>query len=169
MKTRGIIKNSLTYTGTVTLSQYIDSKKIKIAQTHNTGGSSLFNFLSNCLVGDFGIAKNTIPNKVMLLKKTDTDGQESYTSASGVFYLYTNPEKVYKEEDSSVAVRYSFMISSDFIVGVDFNGIGLYTADTSDVTPDPNRFAAFAYIDTSKINLSLSSALVVDWELYISN
>ena len=39
--------NTLTYTGIVTLSQYIENKKVKIGQTHNKGGAPLFKFLSN--------------------------------------------------------------------------------------------------------------------------
>ena len=54
--------NTLKYTGIVTLSQYIGSKKRQIARMHNEGGDALFRFLANCLAGDFTTAKLTMPN-----------------------------------------------------------------------------------------------------------
>ena len=54
---KGIAKSSLEYTGIVNLSQYINGKKFTIAQLHNAGGKPLFEFLADCLVGDFEIAK----------------------------------------------------------------------------------------------------------------
>lgn len=168
--------NTFKYTGIVTLSQYIGSKKVKIAQAHNTGGNPLFDFLANCLVGDFALAEASRPNKIMLVKRTEetsSDGKKSYDyeSKSPVIYLLTTPEKVYSATQS--IVRYSFLISRDAldaITNFDGLGIGLYTAGypDSDLMENPENFAAYCDVELSKKGL-INAALVVDWELVISN
>ena len=153
--------NTLKYTGIVTLSQYIGSKKFEIAKIHNAGGNPLFNFLSDCLVGDFDIARLSRPTKIMLLDK-DTDG--SYISKSGFIYLISKPEK---DSNSHGTVHYNFTVARDVLDGTSFSSIGLYTDNTS--TSDVQSFAAVCDVDLSVYNLSSSSALLIDWELNISN
>jgi hypothetical protein len=168
--------NTLEYTGIVTLSQYIGSKKIEIARIANAGGNPLFTFLADCLAGDFDVAKLNRPKKIMLLKRTaheSTDGETAtsydYESKSYFIDIRNKPEKVYTEEKKGL-VRYSFMISRDILEGAEFNGIGLYTESAKD--SDLANFAAFCEVTDSigKPNsLSSSSVLVIDWELSISN
>ena len=157
--------NILNYTGTVTLSQYIGAKKIKILQEHNAGAFPLFNFLSDCLVGDFDIAKTACPNKIMLLKKRNS--ADGYDKASlGFIYLMTKPEKVFNTDKG--IVRYSFTISRDLLDGTDFDSIGLYTSST--VEDDYEKYAAVCELKgLNESTLSTYLALVVDWELHISN
>ena len=137
--------NNLTYTGIVTLSRYVGSKKIKIAQLHNTGGNPLFDFLADCLIGDFVTAKVFRPTKIMLLNRievSDEPGTYEYDSKSGFIYLLTKPEKIDSATQSKV--RYSFIIPKDQIEGVDTTtglGIGLYTDSTT--LDDINNYAAF--------------------------
>ena len=79
--------NTFTYTGVVTLSQYIGSKKIQVAQVHNAGGASLFEFLADCLIGDIEIAQTKRPTKIKLIyhsKIDDVDYYESVSSGSKV-------------------------------------------------------------------------------------
>lgn len=168
---KNIATNTLGYTGTVTLSQYIGSKKFKIAQVHNAGGNPLFNFLSDCLVGDFDVAKFSRPTKIRLLNYTqesdETTGKitKIFTPASDFIYLLTKPEKIYNT--SKGIVRYSFAISRDVLEGGNFNSIGLYSNSASELEPD--NFAAFCEVNVSKTAIAASSVLVVDWELTISN
>jgi hypothetical protein len=163
--------NTLKYTGIVTISQYIGSKKIKLAQTHNAGGNSLFNFLADCLVGDFSIATLNRPTKIRLLNHSTTidlatnKTVETYTPVSDFLYLYTKPEKVY--DISKGIVRYSFAISRDTLESGDFNSIGLY--NDSATGSDTENFAAFCEIEIPRTEILASSLLVVDWELIISN
>lgn len=163
--------NTLGYTGIVTLSQYIGNKKIKIAQMHNSGGNPLFNFLSDCLVGDFDVAALSRPTKIMLLKgseeKDDTNGTVSmrYEKASTFMFLRTKPEKVYNK--SKGIVRYSFQVSKDFLANNTFNYIGLYNNSASE--QDLDKFAAICPVDLPTSTLSSSAILIVDWELIISN
>jgi hypothetical protein len=162
--------NTLKYTGEVTLSQYIGQKKYRVAQLHNAGGNALFNFLADCLIGEFNIAKANRPTKIMLISRSadGPDGYE-YRGVSGFIYLLTNPEKVYNVEDTDAIcrVRYSFIIPQDMIEGInslDKLGIGLY----SDAEKSPEAFAAYCEFDVSASSL-VNTALVVDWELIISN
>lgn len=163
--------NTLEYTGMVTLSQYVNSKKIKLMQVHNEGGNPLFNFISDCLVGDFDVAKVNLPTKIMLLKYTDEiDPTGNITGMtiekkSGFIYLLSKPEKIYNT--SKGIVKYSFMLSRDILESTDFNSIGLYTSNTSELYPE--NYAAFCKVNISKNDISTSSILVVDWELNISN
>jgi hypothetical protein len=167
MKNKAV--NSLKYTGIVTLSQYIGSKKIKIAQIQNTGGNPLFDFLSDCLVGDFTRAETLRPTKIKLLKRAKplNSTEYTYTSESGFIYLFTSPEKIYSSTKS--VVRYSFMVSReqiDELSNFEGLGIGLYPDGASEDALE--NYAAFCKVDLNRNDL-VNAALVVDWELNISN
>lgn len=158
--------NSLEYTGIVTLSQYIGGNKVTLAKFHNTGGKTLFNFLANCLIGDFAIAEQNLPTKILLLHEDD---EKTLTKASntGFIYLLAKPELVYSKDAESI-VRYSFIIPQDFFTGSSFNAIGLYTNAATET--DIEDYAAMVNnISFDTINVSVSSVLALDWELHISN
>lgn len=165
--------NGLNYTGIVSLSQYTNNKKMPIARLHNKGGSTLFSFLADCLVGDFDSARLTRPTKIMLLN-TEYEGEnesrkiKTITSASGFIYLMTRPEKVYVDSTAAISkVCYSFVIARDILENATFNSLGLY-ADNATLS-DINNFAAFCDIELNTSEIAASSLLAVDWELNISN
>jgi hypothetical protein len=68
-------------------------------------------------------------------------------------------------------VRYSFIIPQEYFAAgnnqnaIRFNAIGLYTNSAQDA----KDYAAYCKVDTSGWSLSISSVLVLDWELHISN
>jgi hypothetical protein len=162
--------NTLSYTGIVTLSQYIGSKKIKIAQVHNAGGSALFDFFADCLIGDWDIAKVTRPTKIRILERKVLPGENnySYEPASGFIFLRSAPEKDGKLADRT-SLRYSFTIPRDLIENItNFEnlGLGLYTHGTPE--NDYENFAAFCLIGLDKNELA-NASLVVDWQLVITN
>lgn len=166
---KNIAINTLKYTGIVTLSQYIGTKKVKIAQVHNDGGDALFEFFASSLTGDFTMAKALRPTKIMLLKQTNTPENPIYvtTDNADFYYLLTRPERV-----SSVGVskvKYSFLIPKEVIDNLaDFDKIclGLYSdVATSD---KPNNYSAVCSLGLSRNNV-VSASLVVDWELVVSN
>jgi hypothetical protein len=162
---KGTAINSLAYTGIVKLSQYIGRKKFTIAQMHNAGGKPLFDFLADCLVGDFEIAKLDRPTKILLLNE-DENNNLSKANDTGFIYLTSKPEKVYDEAEG--IVRYSFIIPQDIFANTNFNAVGLYTGTAT--TVDIEDYAAYCYIGTDVLNdISISSVLVLDWELHISN
>ena len=180
---KNIATNTLSYTGIVTLSQYIGTKKIELAQIHNTGGSSLFSFLADCLRGNFDYAKVNYPAKIKLLEQEviDVDSHKyNYNSLSGFIFLRTPPElgTVPEGESSSgqCRVKYSFMIPRDLIAiianepsGSRGLGLGLYSRGA--LESEPENFAAFCLLtelSLSRNNL-MNASLLVDWELIISN
>jgi hypothetical protein len=167
---KNVAINTLKYTGIVTLSQYIGTKKVQLMQVHNAGGKPLLDFLYECLIGNFDTAQLNMPTKIMLLKAEevgdDTTQTHNYHSSSLSFiHLRTKPEKTLLN-DSQACVTYSFTISRDQIQG-DFDHIGLYTATAT--SQDLNNYAAICEVDLSTAEISLSSALVVDWQLLITN
>lgn len=176
---KNIASNTLSYAGVVTLSKVVGQKKIKVAQVHNTGGESLFEFLADCLAYDFDRARINRPAKIRLLERTtyadesSKDGYSySYTSASGFIYLLTQPEKIYGEANQC-RVRYSFIIPRDYLEGVDsFDnlGIGLYSnsVKTEVESEDLQNFTAFCLLDLNR-NTIAETSLAVDWELIIYN
>ena len=157
---KNIAVNNLKYTGIVTISQYIGDKKVKITESYNSGGNPLFNFLADCLVGDFDIAKISRPTKIMLLSE---DENGDLIDKSGFIYLITKPEKV-----ASNMVKYSFIISRAILDGInDIKYIGLYNNAATERSLD--EYSAIAAIKIDSATLSTSSMLVVDWKLIISN
>lgn len=167
---KNIAVNTLNYTGIVTISQYSGTKKVKIAQKHNTGGVSLFDFLADCLLGDFDTAYANRPTKVMLVERTtprpDSTNYE-YKAASGFVFLRIKPEKTVSGRRSSV--RYSFLIPRDLIENLSNSanlGLGLYSNSAS--WDEPQNFIAFCDLDLDMSTLA-NASLVVDWELVITN
>ena len=159
-------KNNLSYTGIVTLSQYTDKKKkIKLKQVYNAGNNPLFNFLSDCLLGDFDLARINIPTKIMLLKVDDKKEHFEKATSASFIYLLTKAEKVYSP--NAGIVRYSFMISQDTLLENPFNAIGLYTDAATE--EDLDNYAAYCLVDSSELRVASSSMLIVDWELIIAN
>lgn len=161
-------QNTLGYTGVVTISRYQNNKKIELAKVYNTGRSPLFDFLADCLLGDFDSAAQTRPTKIMLLKAKalDSGGISVESSASGFIALMTTPEKIITT--TSGGVRYSFILTKDQVTDTEFTGIGLYTKAVTDF----NEFAAYCDISESSLNINslpVSSALIIDWELIISD
>lgn len=164
--------NTLGYTGVVTLSRYRNNKKHELIKVHNAGKSPLFDFLADCLVGNYEAAAQSRPTQIKLLKVTKVtsgDGEaEAIDSASGFISLMTTPEKINRTDAGGV--RYSFIVTRDMVIDTNFNRIGLYTKTATEQTLD--EYAAFCDIpDSSGTNgsLSASSALLIDWELIISN
>lgn len=158
--------NSLQYTGIVTLSQCINGKKIPVQKIYNKGGDSLFSFLTDCLIGDFDIAKLGRPTKIMLLQ-VDKERNVITVSGrtSGFIYLLNKPEKVYTNGNN--IVRLSFIVPRDMVSGTDFNAIGLYSDNAT--IYDYDRYSAICLLDVNNNDLTISSILAVDWELILSN
>ena len=73
------------YTGIVRLSQYTGGKKFTIAEMHNVGGKPLFDFLADCLIGDFDLAKLDRPTKILLL---NIDEERNIMAADNVNFIY---------------------------------------------------------------------------------
>ncbi len=164
--------NSLKYAGIVTLSLQYKGTNVKkqIYQKHNAGTSKLFNFFTDCLIGDWELAKLERPTKIRLLNVTSVAGQEKVTPVSDFLYLVnTNPEKLFNEDIRGEVVRFTFIVPSTML-GAAFNRIGLYANDVG--IDEPKKYSAYCDYDLGNNNKALygaSSVLVVDWDLRLSN
>lgn len=172
---KNIAVNTLKYTGIVTLSQYIGTKKIQIAQKHNEGGPALFEFLTDCLVGNFTKARATLPNKIILLERDPAAGVDKYKAKSGVIYLLSPAEKDYDyNENNNPKVRYSFMVPKEQAESVDFSNlsVGLYNStfnDKEDIGSSDRLANCVARCDLDlPVSGVINTALVVDWEMSFS-
>ena len=166
---KNIARNTLTYTGNVTLSQYIGSKKVVVGKIHNSGGKTLFDFLVSCFTGDFITANTLLPRKIALFTaETTDDGVLSrIVEKCGEWGLLSPARKVDSTEDNS-SVRYSFSIPFEIISPItsfEKAYVGLYTEFEDDCM---NYMAYFSLHDLDR-SLFLNTALVVDWELQITN
>lgn len=161
---KGIARNALNYTGIVTLSQYINGKKYIIAKLHNEGGKPLFDFFAHCLAGEFDMARLLRPSRILLLNKDS--GYLSAAPNTEFVRQLSNPEKVSTSDAAKIgAVRYSFIVSQDLFSGTNFNAIGLYSETESNI----NNYSAIVDVNFANVPMSISSVLVLDWELHISN
>lgn len=163
--------NSLAYAGTVKLSLHVGDKKILTKTIHNAGTYRIFNFFSECLVGNFDVAKLLRPTKIMLITHNK---EESVDYAASYFInMVTAPEKVYDASTQGETVRYSFIIPRAVLDTAKniaaFNRIGLYPATATQV----EEYSAYCDITSDDpLDQPLwdsSSVLTLDWELNISN
>lgn len=174
---RNRILNDLSYSGKVKLSVQQDGQIIKTKELHNSGTSQLFSFFAYCLSGDFEEASLYRPAKVRLLKVNinEVTGEEiELLAASGLVYLRSKPERVINKELDGETVKLSFMIPRSMIETTDFNRIALYPQYVGDADLDSySAFCDLSGTDDLGINVytdwSLSSVLLIDWELTISN
>lgn len=160
--------NILGYTGIVRLSQYNDGKKTLITQKYNQGTSKLFDYLADCLIGDYDCANLKRPAKIKLLKISQDTQEIIEDRHLGFIYTRAKPEKIsrsYPESDvpQSVAL-YSFIIPRDMLRS-DITHVGLYLKPAE----KSEDYAALCPISLSETELEISSVLVLDWELFISN
>lgn len=164
---KNIATNSLNYVGTVIVYKYSGKKKTELTRVHNAGNSPLFSFMTDCLLGNFDTAKLKLPNKIMLLNEYKEDNTAVLEARSAGFIpLVSAPEKVINSQDDGSAVAYSFIVQYDQIIG-NFNRIALYSRGAEDMY---NYSAICEISDEDRLNnMSLSSALVIEWQLSITN
>jgi hypothetical protein len=170
--------NKFNYSGEVKLSIYDDNELISSRKIKNSGTDFLFDFFAYSLMGEFDKAKLYRPTKILLQKiYYDTDGAvEECAPASGFIYLRTKPQIVYKDETESRTVKLSFVVPRTAISNTEFNRVCLF-ADCM-TYDEQNSYSAFCNLDTSSdlmggttniSSWSLSTVLMIDWELTISN
>ena len=164
MKNKAV--NQLEYTGIVTLSQYIDGNKKIIKRIKNSGGSSLYDFFSACLIGDFTTAAKTRPAKIIFLKKDVEDNKTTLSPvSSGFIYPLADPIRISGQTGSDTSICFSFTIPIGY-TKLDFTHIGLYPNTAS--TVDLDRYSAICSFSLIDATISTSSVLVIDWVLKIA-
>ena len=190
---------SVGYSGKVTVTVVDDRKVVSRKVGHNAGGQPLFQFLAQCLCGNYENTKPLQPLKIRLFynKATDTTaattninnwvGSDSNTSieeASNFIFVNapsaTEEIKITDKQGNLVAKNgykaiLHFRVPFSFVTRDEINQICLYAQDES----DPKRYSAYYLFtdstDAEKLapikvnNQQASYNLIIEWELNIAN
>ena len=185
---------SVGYSGKVTVTVVDDRKVVSRKVGHNAGGQPLFQFLAQCLCGNYENTKPLQPLKIRLFynKATDTTaattninnwvGSDSNTSIEEAsnFIFVNAPSATEEIEDekgnkNGYKAILHFRVPFSFVTRDEINQICLYAQDES----DPKRYSAYYLFKDSKNkeklapikvnNQQASYNLIIEWELSISN
>ena len=175
------------YTGIVTVSVYNNDRLIKTSTSHNKGMTTLFNFISSCLRGDFKSARESRPCKIVLLKEganevfstsgANTDTSSPYSQTNAQFWTddySVSAPAVYDTaaigtvSSSGCDVTYHFRIPSlNLQAGAEVKKLLLLPVKYTSLTE-----ACAYYILDNKITLPEKSGnitIIIDWKLSFSN
>ena len=190
---------SVGYSGKVTVTVVDDRKVVSRKVGHNAGGQPLFQFLAQCLCGNYENTKPLQPLKIKLFynKATDTTaattninnwvGSDSNTSieeASNFIFVNapsaTEEIKITDKQGNLVAKNgykaiLHFRVPFSFVTRDEINQICLYAQNES----DPKIYSAYyLFTDSTDVeklapikvnNQQASYNLIIEWELSISN
>lgn len=164
------INNGISYRGEVSIS-VMDGKRKLCAVTHNNGRKGLFNFLSNCLLGNFIAAKSSYPSKIACFGTVaDTDTTLVRLSS---FIRYDSSRWETKETSTGSSIYFHFRIPYMALKPGTISKLRLYTNDVSgeDVEEDicaEINLDATKYItvpDTTDGNFTI----IVDWKITLTD
>ena len=190
---------SVGYSGKVTVTVVDDRKVVSRKVGHNAGGQPLFQFLAQCLCGNYENTKPLQPLKIRLFynKATDTTaattninnwvGSDSNTSieeASNFIFVNapsaTEEIKITDKQGNLIAKNgykaiLHFRVPFSFVTHDEINQICLYAQNES----DPKIYSAYyLFTDSTDVeklapikvnNQQASYNLIIEWELSISN
>ena len=190
---------SVGYSGKVTVTVVDDRKVVSRKVGHNAGGQPLFQFLAQCLCGNYENTKPLQPLKIKLFynKATDTTaataninnwvGSDSNTSIEEASnFIFVNapgtPEeiKITDKQGNLVAKNgykaiLHFRVPFAFVTKNEVNQICLYAQNEN----DDKKYSAYYLFKDSKDekklapikvnNQQASYNLIIEWELSISN
>lgn len=182
-------KDSLEYSGNVTIKLYDGERLLRTSKHHNTGCAKLFNFIADCLTGNFSGAKSSRPCKVVLFKhdtdypigsdKDDTvtfqpnSFNEKSRVSTKVFYDTTIYPGI--NEDGSSSITYHFRIPFLCLVGGErVYKVGLYPNTISDLRTDICAYYLLAKDEENKQDFEIPTeggnfTVIIDWTLTIKN
>ena len=190
---------SVGYSGKVIVTVVDDRKVVSRKVGHNAGGQPLFQFLAQCLCGNYENTKPLQPLKIRLFynKATDTTaattninnwvGSDSNTSieeASNFIFVNapsaTEEIKITDKQGNLVAKNgykaiLHFRVPFSFVTRTEINQICLYAQNEN----DPKKYSAYyLFTDSTDVeklapikvnNQQASYNLIIEWELSISN
>lgn len=163
------INNGINYRGEVSIS-VMDGKRKLCTVTHNNGRKGLFNFLSNCLLGNFAAAKSSYPSKIACFEKvTDTDTTPVRLSS---FVRYDSSRWEVKETSTGSSIYFHFRIPYAALKPGTISILRLYTNEVSGENAEEDICAEIdlkeKYItvpDTTDGNFTI----IVDWKMTLTD
>ena len=185
---------SVGYSGKVTVTVVDDRKVVSRKVGHNAGGQPLFQFLAQCLCGNYENTKPLQPLKIKLFynKATDTTaaitninnwvGSDSNTSIEEASnFIFVNAagatEEIVDEEGNKNGYKaiLHFRVPFAFVTQNEVNQICLYAQSEN----DDKKYSAYYLFKDSKNkeklapikvnNQQASYNLIIEWELSIAN
>ena len=164
------INNGISYHGEVSIS-VMDGKRKLCAVTHNNGRKGLFNFLSNCLLGNFIAAKSSYPSKIACFGTvTDTDTTLVRLSS---FIRYDSSRWETKETSTGSSIYFHFRIPYMALKPGTISKLRLYTNDVSGEDVEEDICAEINLEDTKYITVPDTTdgnfTIIVDWKITLTD
>ena len=164
------INNGINYHGEVSIS-VMDGKRKLCAVTHNNGRKGLFNFLSNCLLGNFIAAKSSYPSKIACFGTvTDTDTTLVRLSS---FIRYDSSRWETKETSTGSSIYFHFRIPYSALKQGTISKLRLYTNEVSGEDVEEDICAEINLEDTKYITVPDTTdgnfTVIVDWKMTLTD
>ena len=164
------INNGISYHGEVSIS-VMDGKRKLCAVTHNNGRKGLFNFLSNCLLGNFAAAKSSYPSKIACFGTvTDTDTKPVRLSS---FIRYDSSRWETKETSTGSSIYFHFRIPYSALKPGTISKLRLYTNEASGEDVEEDIYAEINLDGTKYITVPDTTdgnfTVIVDWKMTLTD
>lgn len=163
------INNGINYCGEVSVT-IMDGKRKLCTITHNNGKKGLFNFLSNCLLGNFTAARSSYPSKIACFGKV-TEASTTLVRLSS-FVRYDSSRWEAKETSTGSSVYFHFRIPYMALKHGTISTLRLYTNEGyGDV--EENICAEINLKDTEYITVPDTTdgnfTIIVDWKMTLTD
>jgi len=170
------------YSGKVNIKIFDNKLKISEINLHNTGYTSLFEYICTCLAGNYSAAEKQLPCKLTLYNKTG----ETYYPMSGYIEINEDPKVSNSNSDDNISstTTLHFLIPRSQIVQygtqTKINAIVLYPKNIGKSTDKgkeidsatiKQKACADVYLaDAIDINnISANFSLSIEWTLQLAN
>ena len=159
------IDNGINYHGEVSIA-VMDGKRKLCTTTHNNGRKGLFNFLSNCLLGNFTAAKSSYPSKIACFG-TVTDTDTAFVRLSS-FVKYDSSRWEDKETSTESSIYFHFRIPYSVL-----KPGTIYTNEVSGEDVKEDICAEIDLEDTKYITvpdtIDGNFTIIVDWKMTLTD
>ena len=164
------INNDINYHGEVSIS-VMDGKRKLCAVTHNNGRKGLFNFLSNCLLGNFIAAKSSYPSKIACFGTVA--GTDAMPVRLSSFIRYDSSRWETKETSTGSSIYFHFRIPYMALKPGTISKLRLYTNDVSGEDVEEDICAEINLEDTKYITVPDTTdgnfTIIVDWKITLTD
>ena len=162
------INNGINYHGEVSIS-VMDGKRKLCAVTHNNGRKGLFNFLSNCLLGNFIAAKSSYPSKIACFGTVA--GTDAMPVRLSSFIRYDSSRWETKETSTGSSIYFHFRIPYMALKPGTISILRLYTNEISSENAEENICAEIKLNDSITVPDTTDGnfTIIVDWKITLTD
>ena len=162
------ISDGINYHGEVSIS-VMDGKRKLCAVTHNNGKKGLFNFLSNCLLGNFTAAKSSYPGKIACFGAV-ADSDTAFVRLSS-FVKYDSSRWEDNETSTESSIYFHFRIPYSVLKPGTISILRLYTNEISSENAEENICAEIKLNDSITVPDTTDGnfTIIVDWKMTLTD